>query len=124
MSVCDMPEFCDVRTVKARKQHQCCECRTPIAIGEQHYAIAGKWDGDLMTFRQHLECCQACRFIRDEMNAGEPWEERCVGFGELFDWIADAWQGKRQFPSEFRSLLATIRRRQLAVRRAKRDSVV
>lgn len=125
MSVCERPEFSGIRRVKARKQHRCCECRAPIAVGETHYAIVGKWDGEMMTFRQHDECCRACRYIRDVFNRDEHPSETCIAFGDLFDWICEVpRRDRRTFPAEFRSLLATIRRRQLAVRRAKRDSVV
>lgn len=85
---CEMPLFFSERWPVARKEHKCCECGQPIFAGEKYGSFSGKWshafDGGMQVFKQHLECEEACRFIRDYLNSDE-----CIGFGELFETWAD-----------------------------------
>jgi len=59
----DGPEFSNIRYRKARKEHKCCECEKVIEKGERYEIIAGKWDGDVSTFKTCLDCAA----IRDEL---------------------------------------------------------
>lgn len=72
-------EFYSERTVKARKQHQCCECGRAIAIGEQYEHVSGKTEGDIWTARTCAECAE----IREAFVCGS-WV-----FGQLWESIRD-----------------------------------
>lgn len=110
MMECDIrPEFYQWCEPVARKVHKCVECYVPINIGEKHFKSWGKWDGDFIVNRQHLLCCQACEFIRDEIEDGE-----CIGFGELFEFVCeyriDLDENKHKQPwKELRSMIAKIK---------------
>lgn len=56
----EAPEFYESSTPKARKEHECDECRRTIHVGEKYRYIAGKWDGDFETFK----ICLLCEEIR------------------------------------------------------------
>lgn len=106
MSYCEIPEFSSARWVVARKQHTCCECHSPIMIGEKHGYFAGKNDGPFWTYRQHIECEDACTFVRDHLNHHE-----CLCFGELFDWY-DEQSGFLKHDSndkDFRKIMARVK---------------
>lgn len=105
MSWCDLPEFYKARWPKARKPHKCCECGQTIAAGERYCRVTGKWDGEVSTYSQHMECEDACRYLRDHN-----WVEECVPFGFLFDEVSQmnlAKDGGKM--NEFRSLLARVK---------------
>jgi len=104
MSFCEWPEFFTDKYPKGRKDHTCCECGAIIPKGERHGYFAGKWDGDFSDFRQHLDCEQACRIIRDFLQKGE-----CIPFGALFEEF-DSNYGSRKDPvdSKFRSIMAKV----------------
>lgn len=107
MSECVVPDFYSHSEPVARKQHVCCECHAPILPGEKHFSYRGKWDGYMMTGRQHLLCMKACMYIRDNMN-----DDECIGFGGLFEWLGeyrfDLRDTKKEHPV-FRSMLARIK---------------
>ncbi len=111
MSYCEMPIFFSAAWPVARKEHTCCECYGPILKGEKYGSFTGKWhhhaDGKVETYKQHLDCEDACRFIRDYMNGGE-----CIGFGELLDCWRDYiyWKRTDLTPKEkdFRSIMARV----------------
>ena len=54
--------FYKFRIVKARKQHECVECRKPILVGQEYEKVTGKWDGDIDTVRT----CSVCLEVRKE----------------------------------------------------------
>lgn len=83
----DIPEFCTVADVRARKPHQCCECRDEIAKGEIYERQSGKWSGDLATYKT----CLTCRDIRNAIAkiADELWGDACYYFGGLREAVAD-----------------------------------
>lgn len=111
MSYCEIPIFFSASWPRARKQHTCCECGQPIFVGEKHGSFTGKWghhaDNKVTTYRQHLECEEACRFIRDYLNGDE-----CIGFGELLSEWRDFIYWKRTNLTEkeknFRTLMARV----------------
>lgn len=78
---CEMPEFFSERIPKARKEHSCCECHKKIRIGMVYWNFTAKWDGAVQTFRQHIECRDAC-FMTQELGY-------CIPFGDLRSFIRD-----------------------------------
>lgn len=69
-------EFFESRTVKARKEQRCCECRRVIQKGEPYEYAAGKYEGDFFTAKTCL-FCEAVRgaFACGSVAYGELWEE-------------------------------------------------
>lgn len=112
MSYCEVPDFFSESVRAAKKPWRCCECGQSIPAGLLYWYCVGKWDGDISTYRQHIECRDACFAFRDHMD-GE-----CVGFGELSSVLADygqSWEDKgfdvvrNEFPEhvkKIRSLFA------------------
>lgn len=79
MTYCELPpDFYEVREPVARKSHECCECRAKILPGEKYVRCAGVWDFEFDEFKQHMECANACRFVRDRIE--------CIPFGGLKEW--------------------------------------
>jgi len=61
MCSCDMgelPSFFQADYIKARKEHNCCECPFPIEKGERYFNARGKWD-DFAVFKRHTLCVTA-----------------------------------------------------------------
>lgn len=68
------PSYSTVTLPKAKKQHQCCECRLPILPGAVYENTFGLWDGPLS-----FKTCLLCAELRDHFNRdgwiyGELWE--------------------------------------------------
>ena len=115
MSDCELPEFYTHSEPVARKEHRCCECRAPILKGEKHFSSTGKWDGTVISQRQHLDCMAACILIRDKFNDSE-----CIPFGGLKDWFFEMRRDCRDDSEEsrtLRSLMARIKWRERKYRR-------
>ena len=102
----DAPEFYNSRWPKAKKEHNCCECASPIFKGEQYCYTSYKWDGAMFTHKQHLECEEACRYLRDVLKGN------CIGFGELFSMKKRYTELPSKYPPEkvknFRSIMAKV----------------
>lgn len=77
-------DFINIRTVKSRKAHHCENCGKPIACDEAHIYVAGKTEGEFMTYREHADCraawvelnfdlrdCEEAGFLRDDEFAPE-----------------------------------------------------
>lgn len=79
---CEMPEFFDMRFVKAKKEHKCCECYAPILAGHEYEYICGKWVGDFIIHKT----CMRCSRLRAEFNK-KP--NRCVCFEGLMEALQD-----------------------------------
>ena len=119
---CEIPEFFNVTEPKARNQYRCCECAAPILAGEVYVYCVGKWDGGMNTYKQHLLCANACRWIRDDSD-GE-----CIGFGDLKEWAADQfhYHPERNQVAQYkaiRKMLADILRRERAAHSAAKDKL-
>jgi len=71
------PEFYFSSTPKARKDHQCCECRQVIRKGQQYEAFASKYDGRVST----VKTCFACADIRTVYSC----DENPPPFGEMWN---------------------------------------
>lgn len=57
------PSFFHKKLVKARKSHECFECREQIRLGQNYWKIIGKWDGKFDQFR----ICTLCEEIAIEL---------------------------------------------------------
>jgi hypothetical protein len=80
----DPPVFHSRAVRKARKNHKCYECRSPIFSGEQYEYVTGKWDGDIEVFKT----CQHCVDLRIWVQNNVPC--LCWGHGNMFDDLRDA----------------------------------
>jgi len=60
-----MSDFQTQTTVKAAKQHACCECRSLITVGQQHAKNSGVFDGAAFSYRTCLPCAE----VRDWLDA-------------------------------------------------------
>jgi hypothetical protein len=65
-SSCDGPSVSRTERRRARKDHDCCECREPIRKGDEHEVVTGCWDGRWDEFRT----CLLCVRIREDFF---PW---------------------------------------------------
>lgn len=54
----DPPSFCNIETRKARKAHECQECRGPIPAGETYEYVRGKWEGEILIFKTCALCLE------------------------------------------------------------------
>lgn len=80
MCYCDydsFPEFFHSSTRRARKQHECCECREQIMPGEAYQRCVGKWDGIFSEYKT----CLPCSRIRQDF---------CAPFEMLVETLWDA----------------------------------
>lgn len=50
------PSVYTQRWRRARKQHACCTCREPIAIGDLYHFVSGIWDGESDSFKHCARC--------------------------------------------------------------------
>lgn len=71
-------------TVKARKEHVCCECGATITVGERYENVRGLWD-NWQTFKTCLFCSEVRQQATSEMlyyDEGFPFEQlwECVDF--------------------------------------------
>jgi len=56
----DAPAFFEETNPRARRDYSCCECGERIVTGEIHNRAAGKWDGEVQSYRT----CACCAEIR------------------------------------------------------------
>lgn len=59
----DAPEFFNETWAKARKPHKCCECGAQIKPGNTYQRAAGKWGGELYSYKT----CEKCADLRDSL---------------------------------------------------------
>jgi hypothetical protein len=86
---CESPAFYGETYPRAKKEHHCCECDGAIKIGERYARCAGKSDGTVFVFAQHV----ACRNFAAAVN--RTWSEQRGGecfipFGYLANEIHNA----------------------------------
>lgn len=69
------------RWIKARKAHRCCVCTETIRVGDRYHYLAGRFEGDWMTWKHCARCWMMfealCRYTDEvlfELNCGEEWE--------------------------------------------------
>lgn len=58
----DTADYYNSKIIKARKNHQCCECHKVIKPGEQYEIISGCWDGSF----EHYKTCTDCLSLRKQ----------------------------------------------------------
>lgn len=78
----------------ARKEHKCCECRTPILPGETYAYIFMLYDGDTSVFKQHLCCWSMARHINLDLVGMQKHDDWGGGycafnFGEIRQFFID-----------------------------------
>ena len=79
--MCDnIPAVYISKLVKARKNHQCCECQKAIAPGDHYLKAKGLWEGEWSMFAT----CASCQKLWDYLE-WMGWE--CPSHGELRDVI-------------------------------------
>lgn len=49
-------DVCSAKTVRARKEHRCCECGDPISVGDLHEHVRGLCDGAWGSWRTCARC--------------------------------------------------------------------
>ena len=79
---CELPEFYSEKARTAIKQHKCCECNKPIAIGERYVECGGKWDGEFSSWKQHSRCYHFARWVNHDLGY---IEDECIPFGGIHE---------------------------------------
>jgi hypothetical protein len=79
----DGPSFFKTKTIKAIKEHKCCECKRIISKGEKYEKTSGFWDGSFDEFKT----CADCISMREEFFTSGYYYER---IWELFSEHVDA----------------------------------
>lgn len=79
----DEATFYHEREVTAAKPHACYECHEAIQKGERHHVVAGKWEGEVRTYR----FCAPCWEISGEFS------EHGRTFGVVWDAFETEWGG-------------------------------
>lgn len=90
---CEWPEFFSERVSKARKPRRCCECGLTIRAGQMYWSCTGKWDGEIDSFSQHIECRDACFAARGE-------NHECINFGGLREHLEEYGGGYRAWDND------------------------
>lgn len=54
----DLPQVSRESWHIARKEHKCCECKSPIIKGERHQYVWGIWEGQHYVFKTCLSCTE------------------------------------------------------------------
>lgn len=49
-------DFVETKLVRARKPHECCECRETINVGDLHEHLRGVYDGQWDSYRTCARC--------------------------------------------------------------------
>jgi hypothetical protein len=75
-------EFYEGKTVTAKKDHKCTECRETIAKGTQYLRECGKWDGEFSSFHT----CLICAELRTAFSCQDG---QAICFGELWNEIEE-----------------------------------
>lgn len=76
-----MPEFENLREVKARVGHRCGECGAGIEKGAVYQRWSAKFDGDMQTFKT----CALCAEVRRIFSCEGQWP----AFGDLWNSMGD-----------------------------------
>jgi hypothetical protein len=78
-------EWSDIKILKCRKPHKCCECKREIPKGATYERAAMKYDGDFYCYRTCMDCVN----IRDGLRCNRGflfetlWESIEEVFGEI-----------------------------------------
>lgn len=83
MCDCEMPSVFNQTKPRARKRHQCCECRGWIEAGERYEYSWGIWDGEANTYKT----CNGCAQLRNELGK---LSKCCVPFTGLLEELQES----------------------------------
>ena len=91
MCDCDYPEVWEQVTRKAKKPHQCDECRLPISKGDRYIYSKGLYDGGWYDSKTCVECDRLWKYLAQQDDCF------CPSFGCLFDEVrnSDARDNKK-----------------------------
>lgn len=70
----DEPDFYRSETRKARKPHECCECKGTIQPGQEYENVFGRWGGGFSTYKT----CSLCVEIRTKFSCDGNWGFKLV----------------------------------------------
>lgn len=78
--------------VKARKQHVCNLCGEAIIVGEQYERVTCKYDGDIYTWKTHLDCTEIAHKLNmfDYADDGLTEDDFCEYIKE--EWANILWK--------------------------------
>jgi hypothetical protein len=62
------------KTVVGRKDHRCEHCRKTIETGESHLYCAGKFEGEMMAYREHADCYKAWQELNETLRDNR-WDD-------------------------------------------------
>lgn len=70
-----MDQFFGESTCRAIKQHRCDSCQKPILVGEEYIRMAGKYEGEFWSGKNHPECRKAEIGLAQlhDLCGGEDW---------------------------------------------------
>ncbi|RQM44552.1 hypothetical protein EHZ19_28295 [Paraburkholderia bannensis] len=105
----EFPTLYAESTVKARREHRCCECLGVIKTGESYQRRSGKWEGQFRSFKT----CQRCVDFEANIKAHIP----CFRVCSIGDLIEDAVECLRDYREEASTLLFGAYRRDILRRR-------
>lgn len=94
-------QFYQETTVRAGKEHECCECLSAIRKGETHYLAKGKSGGFWWSCRTCTICARIRRSVcRGSWFSGELWERisevYCSEPGDELAMLPDTWIARRR----------------------------
>jgi len=84
----EIPKVYNVKIVKARKEHKCCECNGIINMGESYNVHSGLWDGKWDKYKVCLDCDEIRKEIDKDCYYGEG-----TPFEELLEYVAECENG-------------------------------
>lgn len=106
-------EWSRISTPKARKQYRCYECGAFIAPSDRHEYVAGKWEGEVSSYRT----CSDCVSLRQYIQAHIPCF--CWAYGNLF---SDALDALREYVHEVPGMAMESGRLIVALQRRNREA--
>lgn len=90
-----MGDFFTESTVRANKQHQCCECRGTIKVADAYVRSAGAQDGSGFSYKTCLACATTRKWLDGRLR-DEPFglnDDEGIEFGtvrsELIEYLSD-----------------------------------
>lgn len=90
-------DFFNRKMLVGRKHHTCEHCRTAIPLGETHYYCSGKFEGYMMSYREHLVCEKAWSELNHKLRDNR-WDDTHPFLADDdFDKDEQAWLHRR-FP--------------------------
>ncbi|QQG42559.1 MAG: hypothetical protein HYW15_03605 [Candidatus Giovannonibacteria bacterium] len=88
---CDPPEFYDIKTRTARKEHECGECHEAIAPGQKYIYWKGRFWNGFLDFKLCLRCDGDWRLLTDAIDEEE--FDMCIHYGKFQDQLEEALNG-------------------------------